>query len=55
MDVPTVSTTAEARILSQLCDFAILVVPFGKVTIGQVMSGIDAVGRERFAGLVFNN
>lgn len=55
MDVPPVSTTAEARILSQLCDFAILVVPFGKVTMGQVMSGIDAVGRERFAGLVFNN
>lgn len=55
VDVPSVSVGAEARILAQLCDYAVLVVPFGKVTNGQVLSGVDAVGRERFAGLIFNN
>lgn len=55
LDVPPVSATTEARILSQLCDYSVLVVPFGKVTSSQVLSGIDAVGRERFAGLIFNN
>ena len=55
LDVPAVNVGAEARILAQLCDYAVLVVPFGKVTTGQVLSGVDAVGRDRFAGLVFNN
>lgn len=55
LDVPAVSIGAEARILAQLCDYAALVVPFGKVTTSQVLSGIDAVGKERFAGLIFNN
>lgn len=55
LDVPPVHSGAEARILSQLCDFAVLVVPFGRVTTGQVLSGIDAVGKERFAGVIFND
>jgi len=55
LDLPAVNAGAEARILAQLCDYAVLVVPFGRVTTGQVLSGIDAVGRERFAGLIFNN
>lgn len=54
MDVPPVSVTTEARILAQLCDAAVLVVPFGEVTQSQVLAGVDAVGRERFAGLIFN-
>ena len=53
MDVPPVGSSVVARIVAQYVDFALLVVPFGKVTERQVMSGIDAVTRERFAGLVF--
>jgi len=55
LDVPSVSDSPVARILSSVADMAILVVPFGKATSNQVMSGIDAVGEEKFAGLVFNN
>ncbi len=55
LDAPSVSVSAEARILSQYCDSAILVVPFGQVVSSQVLAGIDAVGKERFAGVVFNN
>lgn len=54
LDVPPVSATAEARILAQLCDAAVLVVPFGEVTRSQVLAGVDAVGKDRFAGLIFN-
>lgn len=54
LDVPPVSATTEARVLAQLCDAAVLVVPFGEVTQSQVLAGVDAVGRERFAGLIFN-
>lgn len=54
-DVPPVSYSSIARILAPMIDFSLLVVPFGKVTADQVLSGVDAVGKERFAGLVFNN
>ena len=55
LDVPPVAESSLARILSHAADMAVLVVPFGKVTPTQVMSGIDAVGEEKFAGLVFNH
>jgi len=55
LDVPPVSDSSLARILSRVTDLAVLVVPFGKATSNQVMAGVDAVGEEKFAGLVFNN
>ncbi len=55
LDVPPVSESSLARILSEVADMAVLVVPFGKVTPNQVLAGVDAVGEEKFAGLVFNN
>lgn len=55
LDVPAVGDSSLARILSKVADMAVIVVPFGKVTRGQVLAGIDAVGEEKFAGLVFNN
>lgn len=55
LDVPPVVGSSLPRILSNLVDMAILVVPFGKLTPSQIMSGIDAVGEQKFAGLVFNH
>lgn len=55
LDAPPVSVSAETRILAQYCDAAVLVVPFGKSVTSQVLAGIDAVGKDRFAGVVFNN
>lgn len=54
LDAPSVQSSTEARILSQYCDKALLLVPFGRATKDEVMAGVDAVGRNRFAGLVFN-
>lgn len=55
IDVPPVSSSSVPRILSQIVDMAVLVIPFGKVTTEQILSGVDAVGESKFAGLVFNN
>ncbi|MGK0498675.1 MAG: Mrp family chromosome partitioning ATPase [Oceanicoccus sp.] len=55
LGVPSVSESSLPRILSKVADISLLVVPCGKVTPNQVMAGIDAVGEEKFAGLVFNN
>jgi protein-tyrosine kinase len=54
-DSPPVNEySAETRILADLCDFVVLVVPAGRVTETQINEGIAAVGG-RLAGLVFNN
>jgi protein-tyrosine kinase len=55
LDAPSIQKSTEARILSRYCDHALLVVPFGKVVTDEVLSAVDAVGKEKFAGVVFNN
>jgi protein-tyrosine kinase len=55
LDAPAIQQSTEARILAQYCDHAMLVVPFGRVVTDEVLSAVEAVGKERFAGLVFNN
>ncbi|WP_331344902.1 CpsD/CapB family tyrosine-protein kinase [Cellvibrio sp. UBA7661] len=55
LDAPSIQQSTEARILAKYCDHALLVVPFGKVVADEVLSAVDAVGKEKFAGLVFNH
>ncbi len=56
IDSPSVGdASADVRILAQLCDFVVLVVPYGKASEAQVKASIDILGKERLAGLVFNN
>ena len=54
LDVPSVQQSTEARILSRYCDHALLLVPFGKAVTDEVLAAVDAVGKEKFAGVVFN-
>lgn len=55
LDAPPVQQSTEARILSRLCDHAFVVLPFGKADINQTLSAVDAVGKDKFAGVVFSN
>jgi protein-tyrosine kinase len=55
LDAPSVHYSTEARILARYCDHALLVVPFGVAVTDEVLAAVDAVGKEKFAGLVFNN
>lgn len=52
---PASEYAAETHILAEICDFSILVVPYGKVTDGQVQTSIAAIGKENLAGVIFNN
>ncbi len=55
MDGPSVGeNSADVRLISSLCDFVVLVVPFGKATDAQVKSAIDTIGKDKVAGVVFN-
>lgn len=55
LDVAPLSSSTDARILVDVCDYAVLVVPSGLATEAQILAGIDAVSREKLAGIVFNN
>lgn len=55
IDAPPIGMWAEARILSELSDLVVLVVPYGKVNEAQVSSAVDALGEEKLAGILFNN
>ena len=55
VDAPPVSNDADARILAEVCDYVILVVPYGKVTEEQVLKAARAIGKEKLLGTVFNN
>lgn len=56
IDAPSVGEyAADTRIMASLCDFVVLVVPYGKVTEGKVQAAIDAIGPKRLAGMVFNH
>ncbi|MDX1693645.1 MAG: polysaccharide biosynthesis protein [Ketobacteraceae bacterium] len=55
IDSPPVGLSAEGRIVAELSDYAIIVAPYGKVTVPQIQASIDAVGKEKVSGLIFNN
>lgn len=55
LDGPAVTSSADARILAELADFVVLVVPYGKVSEAQLLASIEAVGKEKLAGVIFNN
>lgn len=55
IDAPPLGSSAEARILADLVDFVLLVVPYGKVTQDQINAAIEAVPEEKLIGMVFNN
>jgi len=55
IDAPPITDSSEARILSEIADMVILVVPHGRVTHDQVETAIQTIGKDKLAGLVYNN
>ena len=55
VDGPSMSTSADARILSEICDYTVLVIPYGGVTPGALDSVIDEIDERKLAGIVINN
>lgn len=55
LDAPPATAVDELRELADLCDYAILVVPRGKVTATQIQAGVDMIDEQKFAGIVFND
>ncbi len=47
--------SADVRLLSQLCDFVVLVTPYGKASGSDIQQCSEIIGEDRIAGVVFNN
>lgn len=55
IDAPSVQGSPDARILSDLADFVVLVAGYGRVTPGVVTKTIANFPPDKLAGVVFNN
>lgn len=54
LDTAPVSVSPDARILTELCDYALLVVPHGKLTAGGVENAAQSLNQEKYVGAVLN-
>ena len=54
LDAAPINESADTRILVDLCDFVILVVPYGEATKTKIKEAVDAIGKDKFFGVVFN-
>ena len=55
LDAPAVTESADSRILAELADYVLLVVPYGKVSEAQILAAARAIGAQKLVGVVFNN
>jgi protein-tyrosine kinase len=55
IDAPPLTSSADARILQEMCDYVVLVIPYGRVTKGQIATAIESIDSERFVGVIFND
>jgi Mrp family chromosome partitioning ATPase len=55
VDAPSVGTSADVRILAELCDIALLVVPYAGATDAQIEAAVNSIGEQRLLGTVINN
>lgn len=54
LDTAPISESPDARILADICDFSMLVVPHGRITTAAVESAAQAFDPEKFVGAVIN-
>jgi len=55
LDGPSMSDIADIRVLSELCDYVILVGRYGRVTGTQIENCVKEVGGAKMLGIVFND
>jgi len=54
LDSAPITDSADTRILVELCDYVILVVPYGAASASRVKEAADAIGTDKLLGVVFN-
>ncbi|MFE8071653.1 polysaccharide biosynthesis protein [Marinobacteraceae bacterium S3BR75-40.1] len=54
LDTASIDESPDARILTELCDYSMLVVPHGRVSADQVQRATEALHSDKFVGAVLN-
>lgn len=54
LDTAPISDSPDARILTELCDYGMLVVPHGKLTPGKIENAASSFNPDKFVGAVIN-
>lgn len=54
INAPSVQDSADARILLDLCDQAVLVIPYGECTETDIKRAAEAIGHDKLAGVILN-
>lgn len=55
LDAEPVTQSADTRILIDMCDYVLLVVPYARVTKKRIKEAADAIGKEKLLGVVFSD
>jgi len=55
LNAPPIELSADAAILSELADYVVVVVPYGKITRRRLARAIKSIPAEKIAGFVLNN
>lgn len=55
IDAPPMTESADTQILIELCDYVLLVVPYGQTTNTQIDQCIKAIDSRKLIGIAFNN
>ena len=55
INAPPLEVSADAAILSEIADFVIVIVPYGKVSRGRLNKAIKSLPPEKFAGVVMSD
>jgi len=55
IDAAPIIDSADARILVDLCDYVILVVPYGRATVSRIKESVAAVNPDKLLGVIFTD
>jgi len=55
LDTPPVLESTDAKILSELVDYVVVVIPYKGASASKINKIVQAVGKEKIAGMVLNN
>ena len=55
LNTPPITESADSKILAELCDFVILVVPYGTTSKAKLQEAANKLGKDKLLGVIFNN
>ena len=55
INTPPITESADSKILVELCDFTILVVPYATTSKAKVEEAADKLGKDKLLGVIFND